>query len=199
MVLPDYSPLFEALSSERRRELFEFISELNFVSKNDLVIKFNMKRASLNHHLESMIKAGLIHELPLLLDGRKHSFLIPAVRIFPKRLVEDKKETQDLVKQLRIWTDRNITLNNWNILRESLSNLNIPEDLVTAVELRLFPTIGTRASIDANYCFVCHTNKAHQVCYTCENLVCKVHTYKIDREELGTISLCPNCVSKFFG
>jgi DNA-binding transcriptional ArsR family regulator len=197
MALRDYSPLFEALSSDRRRELFEFISKFNFVSKNDLVIKFNMKRANLNHHLESMIKAGLIHELSLILDGRKHTFLIPAVKIFPKRLVEDQKETQDLIKQLRIWTDRNLTLNNWNVLRESLRNL--PEDLVTAVELRLFPTIGTRDSIDTNYCFVCHTNKAQKVCYTCKNLVCQVHAYKIDREELGAISLCPNCVSKFFG
>lgn len=199
MTLRDFSPLFEALSSERRTELFEFISKHNFVSKNDLVIKFNMKRASLNHHLTSMIKAGLIHELSLLLDGRKHAFLIPAVKIFPERLVEDQKETRELIKQLRIWTDRNLSLNNWSILRESLSNLEIPEDLVTSVELRLFPSIGTRASIDTNYCFVCHTNKAQQACYSCKNLVCKVHTYKIDRDELGTISLCPNCVNKFFG
>ncbi|MFX0184261.1 MAG: hypothetical protein ACFE95_14355 [Candidatus Hodarchaeota archaeon] len=199
MALRDFSPLFEALNSERRIELFEFISKLNFVSKNDLVIKFNMNRASLNHHLASMIKAGLIHEVSLTLDRRKHTFLIPAVKIFPERSIEDQKDTQELVKQLRIWTDSNLTLNNWNILRESLSNLAIPEDLVTSVELRLFPTIGTRTSIDTNYCFVCHTNKAQQGCYACKNLICKVHNYKIDREELGTISLCPNCVSKFFG
>ena len=199
MTLNDYSSLFEALNSERRRELFQFISTLNFVSKNDLSIKFNMKRASLNHHLSSMINAGLIHEVSLLLDGRKHTFIIPTAKIFPERLVEDQNDKQKLVDQLRIWTDRKVTLDNWNILRKSLDNLDVPEDLVNLIKFRLFPLIGTRASIDTNYCFVCRTNKAQQVCFACKNLVCNVHSYKIDREELGSINLCPNCVNKFFG
>lgn len=199
MTLNDYSSLFEALNSERRRELFQFISTLNFVSKNDLSIKFNMKRASLNHHLSSMINAGLIHEVSLLFDGRKHTFIIPTVKIFPDRLIEAKKDTQKLLDQLRIWTDENVTLSNWNILRESLNNLDIPEELVDSIEFRLFPLIGTRASTETNYCFVCRTNKAQQVCFACKNLVCNVHSYRIDRDELGSINLCPNCVNKFFG
>ena len=158
-----------------------------------------MKRASLNHHLSSMIKAGLIHEVLLSLDGRKHTFIIPIVKIFPERLIEDQKDSQKLLDQLRIWTDQNITLSNWNTLRKSLNNLDIQEELVISIESRLFPLIGTRASTETNYCFVCRTNKAQQVCFACKNLVCNVHSYKIDREELGSINLCPNCVNKFFG
>ncbi|MFX1515416.1 MAG: hypothetical protein ACFFC6_03845 [Promethearchaeota archaeon] len=199
MTLNEYSSVFEALNSERRRELFQFISTQNFVSKNDLSIKFNLKRASLNHHLTSMINAGLIQEVPLLFDGRKHTFLVPTVKIFPERLVEVQQDKQQLIDHLRIWTDRNVTLDNWNILRESLDNLDIPEALLETIEFRLFPLIGTRASIETNYCFVCRVNKAHQACFACKNLVCKLHSYKIDREELGTINLCPNCVKKFFG
>jgi len=199
MTLNEYSSVFEALNSERRRELFHFILSQNFVSKNDLSIKFNLKRASLNHHLTSMINAGLIQEVPLLFDSRKHTFLIPTVKIFPERLVEVQQDKQQLIDQLRIWTDRNVTLDNWNILRKSLDNLDIQEDLVESIEMRLFPLIGTRASIETNYCFVCRANKAHQPCFACKNLVCKVHSYKIDREELGAINLCPNCVKKFFG
>lgn len=199
MALNDYSSLFDALNSERRRELFQFISTLNFVSKNDLAIKFDMKRASLNHHLSSMITAGLIQEVSLLLDGRKHTFIIPTARIFPERFVEPQKDTQKLVDQLRIWSDRNVTLNNWNILRKSMDNLNIPEEFVNSIEYRLFPLIGTRSSIDTNYCFVCRNNKAHEVCFACKNLMCNIHSYKIEREELGNINLCPNCLNKFFG
>jgi hypothetical protein len=199
MTLNDFSSLFEALNSDRRRDLFQFIFTQNFVSKNDLAIKFNMKRASLNHHLSSMTSAGLIHEVSLLLDGRKHTFIIPTVRIFPERLVEDQKDKQDLVDQLRIWTDRNMTLDNWSVLRKSLDNLDIPEDFVNAIELRLFPLIGTRSSTDTNYCFICRINKAQEACFACKNLVCNVHSYNIDREELGSINLCPNCVHKFFG
>ncbi|MFX0123415.1 MAG: hypothetical protein ACFFAE_07220 [Candidatus Hodarchaeota archaeon] len=199
MTLNEYSSVFEALNSERRRELFQFISTQYFVSKNDLSIKFNLKRASLNHHLASMINAGLIQEVPLLLDGRKHTFIIPTVKIFPERLIEDQKDKQKLVDQLRIWTDRNVTLDNWNILRKSLDNLDIPEELVSSIEFRLFPMVGTRVSIEANYCFACRTNKAQQACFACRNLICKVHSYEIDREELGSIILCPNCVNKFFG
>lgn len=199
MTLNDFSPVFEALSSERRRELFQFISAMNFVSKNDLSIKFNMKRASLNHHLSSMISAGLIHEVSLLFDGRRHTFIIPIVMIFPDRLIEDQKEKLKLVDQLRIWTDRNVTLDNWNMLRKSLDNIDIPEDLINSIEVRLFPLIGTRSSMETSYCFVCRTNRAQQACFACKNLMCNVHGYKIDREELGSINLCPNCVKKFFG
>jgi DNA-binding transcriptional ArsR family regulator len=199
MTLNDFSPLFEALSSERRRELFEFISSFSFVSKNDLAIKFNLKRASLNHHLTIMVEAGLIHEVSLLLDGRKQTFILPTAKVFPERLIEDQKDTQKLIDQLRIWTDRNVTLSNWSILRKSLNNLDIPEDLVNSIEFSLFPLIGKRASTEGNYCFVCRTNKAQQVCFTCKNLICDVHCYKIDRVELGSINLCPNCVNKFFG
>jgi len=199
MTLNDYSSLFEALNSERRRELFQFISAQNFVSKNDLAIKFDMKRASLNHHLSSMISAGLLHEVSLLLDGRKHTFIIPTVMIFPERLVEDQIDKQNLVDQLRIWTDRNVTLDNWTILRKSLDNLDISEDFLNSIELRLFPLIGTRSSTESNYCFICRTHKAREVCFACKNLVCNVHSYKIDREELGSINLCPNCINKFFG
>ncbi|UCG00301.1 MAG: winged helix-turn-helix transcriptional regulator [Candidatus Heimdallarchaeota archaeon] len=198
MTLDDFSPLFEALNSERRRELFQFIST-NFVSKNDLAIKFNLKRASLNHHLSRMINAGLIQEVSLLFDGRRHTFIIPIVKIFPERLVEVQQDKQKIVDQLRIWSDRNVTLDNWNILRKSLDNLAVPEDLVESIEIRFFPLIGTRASIETNFCFVCRTNKAQQDCFACKNLVCNVHSYEIDREELGTINLCPNCVKKFFG
>ncbi len=199
MTFNDYSHLFEALSSERRRELFDFISKYYFVSKNDLAIKFNMKRATLNHHLDSLTRAGLIHEVSLILDGRNHTFIIPAVKIFPERLIEDQKDTQTLLKQLRIWTNQNLNLNNWNILRESLNNLDIPEDILNSVEFRLFPLIGTRVSIETNYCFICRANKAQMACFACKNLICKVHSYDIDREELGTVNLCPNCVNKFFG
>ncbi|MFX1283958.1 MAG: hypothetical protein ACFFB5_09900 [Promethearchaeota archaeon] len=199
MSLDNYFHLFEALSSERRRELFEFISKYNFVSKNDLAIKFNMKRASLNHHLDSLIKAGLINEVSLILDGRNHTFIIPMANIFPERIKEDKEDTQTLLKQLRIWTNRNLTLDTWNILRESLNNLDISEELLNSVEFRLFPLIGTRISTETNYCFICRANKAQMACFACKNLICKVHSYNIDREELGTISLCPNCVKKFFG
>ena len=199
MTLNDYSSLFEALSNDKRRELFEFISSFSFASKNDLAVKFNLKRASLNHHLTFLEEAGLIHEVPLLLDGRKQTFILPTAKVFPDRLIEDHKDMQKLIDQLRIWTDRNVTLSNWSILRTSLNNLDISEDLLNSIESRLFPLIGTRASTEGNYCFVCRTNKAKQVCFTCKNLICDVHRYKIDREELGSINLCPNCVNKFFG
>jgi hypothetical protein len=158
-----------------------------------------MKRASLNHHLESLTKAGLIHELSLILDGRNHTFIIPAAKIHPEQLTEDHKDTQTLVKQLRIWTDRNLTVNNWNLLRESLNSLNISEDLVNSVEIRLFPLIGTRVSTETSFCFICRTQTAEMSCFACNNLICKVHGFQIDREDLGTITLCPNCVNKFFG
>ena len=62
MTLKKYKQIFEALDNERRLELFEYILKKIFISKSELAKKFDLSRASLNHHLNIMLKAGLLFE-----------------------------------------------------------------------------------------------------------------------------------------
>jgi len=199
MSFKKYKQIFEALDNERRLELYEYILEKIFISKSELAKKFDLSRASLNHHLNIMLKAGLVHERGLILDGRKQSFIIPGVSLHPDQLVEQKEEYQNLVSQLDEWTRRNLTIDTWRILKEELDRNNIPPEVIEAIEIRLFPTLGKKPTIRSEFCYICRTEGARISCYTCKNLICKTHEHQIKRKGEKTIILCPNCVEKFFG
>ncbi|MFX0015898.1 MAG: winged helix-turn-helix domain-containing protein [Promethearchaeota archaeon] len=199
MTLKNYSNIFEALDNERRLELYDYILKKIFISKSELAKRFELSRASLNHHLNIMLKAGLIYERGLILDGRKQFFIIPAVTLHPKQLIQQREEYQNLVTQLDEWTKRNLTIDTWRILKNELNRQDIPKSVVTAVEIRLFPTLGKKAPTTFEYCYICRTEEARISCYTCKNLICQTHEHQIKREGEEKIILCPNCVEKFFG
>ena len=198
MTLKNYKQIFEALDNERRLELFEYILQKTFISKSELANKFDLSRASLNHHLKIMLKAELLYETGLILDGRKQFFITPAVQIHPDRLVEQKQEHRNLAKQLEGWTQRNLTLDTWKILKEELSREDVPQTIMDTIEARLFPSL-VRRTATSELCYICRTEEARISCQICKNLICQTHKHEIKREDEETTILCPNCVEKFFG
>jgi len=199
MPLDEYANIFEALDNQRRRELYEYIRANHFVPKNELSLKFDLKRASLNHHLEIMKNAGLIFELPLFINGIKQTFITYSALIFADRLIEPVRDQKKLAKFLQGWRKRNLTLDTWQTFRNSLHSLEILESLFQAIEERISPSLGSAGSLEKETCFICHNNIAKMPCFTCKNLICTVHAHEIDRAELGKVTLCPNCIKKFFG
>lgn len=199
MTLKKYKHIFEALDNERRLELYEYILQKIFISKSELAKKFDLSRASLNHHLNIMVNAGIIFERGLILDGRKQFFITPAVILHPDQLVEQKEDYRSLSMQLDEWTRRNLTRDTWQILKEELNRQKIPLQIVDVVETRLFPSLVKRVPAISEYCYICRTEGARVSCYTCKNLICKTHEHQIKREDEEAIILCPNCVEKFFG
>lgn len=199
MPLEEYANIFEALDNQRRREIYEYVLTNYFVPKNELSLKFDLKRASLNHHLEIMKNAGLIFELPLSINGIKQTFITHSALIHTDKLLEPVQNQKKLAKFLQGWRKRNLTLETWQTFRDSLHNLNILENIFQAIEERISPSLGSVGSAEKEICFICHTNIAKMPCFTCKNLICTIHAHEIDRAELGTVTLCPNCVKKFFG
>lgn len=199
MTLRQYKQIFEALDNERRLELYEYILHKKFISKSELAKKFDLSRASLNHHLNIMLKARLVFERGLILDGRKQFFITPAVSLHPDQLVEQKTEYHNLAEHLEEWTKRNLTIDTWRILKKELNRQDIPPEIVDVIEARLFPSLMKRTSTTSENCYICRIEEARISCYTCKNLICKTHEHEIKREGEETIILCPNCVEKFFG
>ncbi|UCE15069.1 MAG: helix-turn-helix transcriptional regulator [Candidatus Heimdallarchaeota archaeon] len=198
MTLEKYKLIFEALDNERRLQLYDHLVKKIFISKSELAKKYDLNRASLNHHLKIMLKAGLIYEQELILDGRRQFFIIPAVILHPDQLVEQKEEYKNLAGQLNGWSTRNITVESWRILRDEIKRQNIPQEVVDAVELRLFPTLG-RVPASKEHCYICRIEEARISCYICKNLICQTHEHQIKRDDGEEVILCPNCVEKFFG
>ncbi len=199
MALKKYKQIFEALDNERRIDLYEYILKRIFISKSELAKKFDINRASLNHHLKIMLNAGIVFERGLILDGRKQIFITPAVVLHPNRFIEPVEEYQNLAEQLEEWTRRTLTTDTWRILKEELNRQEIPPNIVDMVEIRLFPSLMKQVSAGTEYCYICRTEKARSSCNTCKNLICETHEHEIQREGDKTIILCPNCVEKFFG
>jgi DNA-binding transcriptional ArsR family regulator len=198
MTLKNYKQIFEALDNERRLELFEYILQKIFISKSELAKKFDLSRASLNHHLRIMLKAGLVFESGLILDGRKQFFLTPAIFLHPDKFVEQREEYHNLADQLEEWTKRNLAIDSWTILKQELNRQNIPQPIIDAIETRLFPSL-VKIVATGEFCYICRTEKASTSCEICKNFICKTHEHKIKREGEETTTLCPNCVEKFFG
>ena len=146
MTLNKYKLIFEALDNERRIELYEYILQRIFISKSELAKKYDLNRASLNHHLKIMLNAGIIFERGLILDGRKQIFITPAVILHPDRLVESKTEFQNLAEQLEEWTRRNLTTDTWRILKDEIIRQGISQNIVDMIEIRLFPSLMKRMS-----------------------------------------------------
>ncbi len=146
-----------------------------------------------------MLKAGIIFETGLILDGRKQIFITPAVILHPEQFLEPKEEYQKLAEQLDEWTKRNLTTETWQILKKGLNRHEIPPPIVNIIEIRLFPSLMKQTSTKIEYCYICKTENARNSCNTCKNLICKTHEHEIDRESEEAIILCPNCVEKFFG
>ncbi len=199
MTLKKYKQIFEALDNERRIELYEYILQRIFISKSELAKKYDLNRASLNHHLKIMLNAGIIFERGLILDGRKQIFITPAVVLHPERLIEPMEEYLNLAEQLEEWTRRNLTTETWRILKDELNRQKISPNIVDMIEIRLFPSLMKRESTTTEYCYICRTEEARSSCNICKNLICKTHMHEIKRERDEPIILCPNCVEKFFG
>lgn len=199
MNLKDFQPIFNALENKKRIELYEFVLQNYFVSKNELAEKFLLNRANLNHHLEILIKAGVIYELELMLEARRQVFLIPLVRIQTEKLVIQDQKFNILKSQMQSWVKRNITADSWKILRNELNTININEEITNSIETRLFPNLGKRVSKENDYCYICFSPAIYCHCASCNNLICQNHMRKIILKTNKEINFCLNCVEKFFG
>ena len=198
LTLLDFQPFFNALENQKRIELYEFILQNFFVSKNELANQFSLNRANLNHHLAILANAGLIHELELMLDARRQVFLIPLVRIQTENLILEDQTFQLLKNQMELWVKRNITVDSWKLVRNELDNLNINE-IVNIIENRLFPSLGKRISKNIEYCYICRSNNVKTLCFNWINFLCSNHSRKITLKNNKEVNFCLNCVEKFFG
>ncbi|MHA1450789.1 MAG: hypothetical protein ACTSP4_15380 [Candidatus Hodarchaeales archaeon] len=197
MTLTNYCSIFSALGNEKRLEIFELVLKKGFISKKELAIDQDLKRASLNHHLKIMIETDLLHEKELILDGRKQFFILPAVRLHPEKMIEKLIHYQSLSSHLDNWAGRNLTSTTWQQLRKELYSTDIHPDVISTVETRLFPVVD-KTSQRSGYCVICRDFNSRQICQVCKHPVCDVHLHKIERDEQETVFLCPNCVEKFF-
>ncbi|MFX1255103.1 MAG: hypothetical protein ACFFCZ_26120 [Promethearchaeota archaeon] len=168
------------------------------MSKSELANHFDLKRASLNHHLSIMSKADLISEKTLILDGKTQSFILPAVKLHPDLFIEHREDFQHLSDLLENWVHKNLTIRTSQELREAVHHLNLSSEILTSVEARLF-SILERKPATSGYCHICRADGAEQFCYVCNNRLCEIHSHYIKRKDQKAVVLCPNCIKKFFG
>lgn len=195
--LQSFVAVFEALANLKRIEIFEYLLKNLFVSKTELATDLNLNRAALNHHLKYLVSSGLIIEQEMMIDGRKHIFVLPIQNISIKNLLEVRKDIQCLQNILISFQDQNLTLNNWQIIRSSLQeNPLISEELNTVLEVRFFQNFQDHGEL--TICWICGERKASLLCQRCQRPTCETCNHTVEQQN-KSINYCRNCIESLFG
>ena len=197
MYLKDQLPVFEALANEKRLEIFEYINEHLFVPKTELIIKFDLNRAALNHHLKYLLSARIISEQELLIDGHKHTFLVPNVMISLETFIVNRTDIKRLKEIFDSLINQNMTFNKWQLIRASLlEDSLISSTLMQALEIYFFKDFQ---NVDDNtICWVCLEKKALLLCQKCLRPTCSNCNHEIYQEN-KLLNYCRSCIESIFG
>ena len=195
-----FRDIFEALSNEKRLEIFSFIQENLFIAKSDLLIQFNLNRATLNHHLKYLIEANLVREQEMMIEGHKQYFIFSTVEIDPNpSFFQTRNDLDSILSVIDHWSEKNLTLGDWQDLRENLHTRIQTSPLLYALENRLFDSIQKLGSFSKKdiRCTICKSSNVEAFCYKCHNPICAECAHKINHEQIKEI-FCRNCVEQLF-
>lgn len=190
--LKSHLTIFETLANEKRLEIYEFILQQYFVSKSELAIEMALNRASLNHHLKSLITAQLVKEIELIIEGRKQNFIFILKAISLTELINDIPDSGIVSSTMDKLENKRIVFESWPEIRQSLEKINV--DFLEAIESRLFKHVSKIGST----CGICNDKTSISTCKSCFTALCKNCQHVIKREE-GEVILCQNCIKLYFG
>lgn len=190
--LKSHLTIFETLANEKRLEIYDFILNNYFVSKSELALEMGLNRASLNHHLKSLINAELLEEIELIIEGRKQNFVFVLKSITLTDLIKDIPDSAIVSSIMAKLLNKQIIFDSWSEIRHSLECIN-PEFL-DSIESRLFKHISKIGST----CTICNHKTSISTCRSCFAPMCKNCQHMIKTAE-GGIVLCQKCIQQYFG
>lgn len=192
MSLPDFLNIFETLANEKRLEIYIFILNNYFVSKSELAIEMGMNRASLNHHLKSLIGAHLVKEIELNLEGKRQYFVFILKKVNVDDLVEEIPDSLNVSSILEQLENKYLSFDSWSEIRQLFELID--NNFLQAIETRLFKHVSKIGST----CSICNNRTSISICKSCLTPLCK-NCQHVIKTETGIITLCQKCIQQYFG
>ncbi|MHA1967096.1 MAG: hypothetical protein ACW964_04755 [Candidatus Hodarchaeales archaeon] len=184
--------IIKAISNSKRLEIYNFIVQTKFVIKSEILNKFDLKRASLDFHLDSLEEAELIAIKEIRIKGRKYVYLFPKARW---KIAVTPLETASLEEFLPSDLSEKefflLTENSW------LNSPSIKDPQTIRIVLESL-AIRLGAESEKYRCKRCETELGIIKCSECQKLHCPECAEIIMKSDEKKVALCYTCITNQF-
>jgi DNA-binding transcriptional ArsR family regulator len=194
----DLALVSKALSNPTRVRLLEYLLQKRMANKGDLMTEMGLERAALDHHLKSLIEAGLIQTMDVVIDRVRNCLCFPLMSV----LVENKQEIDPSVVREVVGTEIESDINHDEIQEKALREVekgNLNHVDAVAIVRTLFEHRGRGTK---NMCSVCGRIKKMvdlSLCDRCFRPVCTSCHRTIAKDSQESELFCDRCLAQEFG
>ncbi|MDF1540447.1 MAG: ArsR family transcriptional regulator [Candidatus Thorarchaeota archaeon] len=196
--MDDVVAVSKALSNPTRIKILNYLLSKRIANKGDIMDEMKLERAALEHHLKSLIDAGIVGTFDVLIDKVKNSLCFPLVSVSISKQPEIPESVIRGVIGAEIESDVNHDEIQEKAQREVEAGRLEQEDAVAIVRT-LFAHRGRGTK---NLCVGCGRIKKMSdlsLCDKCFRPVCSKCEHVIQREDKTSELLCDRCLSLMFG
>jgi hypothetical protein len=197
-MMDDLIVVSRALSNPIRLKIMNYLISKRIANKGDIMDEMHLERAALEHHLKSLIEAGIVGVYDVVIDKIKNSLCFPLASISMSKQPEISASVIKDVIGIEIESD----VNHDEIQEKAqaeVENKRLEQEDAVAIVRTLFAHRGRGTK---NMCVVCGRIRKMadlSLCDRCFRPVCSKCKHVIQREDNTTESLCDRCLSQMFG
>jgi DNA-binding transcriptional ArsR family regulator/ribosomal protein S14 len=194
----DLLTISRALSNSTRIKIIEYLLSKRIANKGDIMDEMDLERAALEHHLKSLVEAGIVGIYDVVIDKVKNSLCFPLVSVSVKKQPEVSASVVMDVIGPEIESD----VNHDEIQEKAqaeVENGRLEQEDAVAIVRTLFAHRGRGTK---NMCVVCGRIRKMSdlsLCERCFRPVCSKCEHIIQREDKTTELLCDRCLTELFG
>ena len=197
-MMEDLVAISRALSNPIRIRILDYLLSKRIANKGDIMDEMNLERAALEHHLKSLIEAGIVGIYDVVIDKVKNSLCFPLASIS----VTKKPEMSASVVKDVIGAEIESDVNHDEIQEKAQAEVEtgrLKKEDAVAIVRTLFAHRGRGTK---NMCVVCGRIRKMAdltLCNKCFRPVCSRCEHVIQREDNTSELLCDRCLSDMFG
>jgi DNA-binding transcriptional ArsR family regulator len=194
----DLLTVSRALSNPTRIKILDYLLSKRIANKGDIMDEMNLERAALEHHLKSLIEAGIIGVYDVVIDRVKNSLCFPLVSIS----VTKQPEVSASVVMDIIGSEIESDVNHDEIqekVQDEVEHGRLEQEDAVAIVRTLFAHRGRGTK---NMCVVCGRIRKMSdlsLCDRCFRPVCSKCEHVIQRDYETSELLCDRCLAEMFG
>ncbi len=188
----------KAFSNPTRIKIFNYLLSKRIANKGDIMDEMNLERAALEHHLKSLIDAGIVGSFDVVIDKVKNSLCFPLISVS----ISKKPEMSESVIRDVIGAEIESDVNHDEIQEKAQNEVEsgrLEQEDAVAIVRTLFAHRGRGTK---NLCVGCGRIKKMSdlsLCDKCFRPVCSKCEHIIQREDKTSELLCDRCLSLMFG
>ncbi|MGY5853578.1 MAG: ArsR family transcriptional regulator [Candidatus Thorarchaeota archaeon] len=196
--MDDLVAVSKALSNPIRIKILDYLLSSRIANKGDIMDEMNLERAALEHHLKSLVEAGIVGTFDVVIDKVKNSLCFPLVSI---AITRQSEISPDVIRDV-IGVEIESDVNHDEIQEKAqaeVENGRLEQGDAVAIVRTLFAHRGRGTK---NMCAVCGRIRKMSdliLCERCFRPVCSKCEHVIQKDDGASERLCDRCLDQMFG